>query len=833
MVVNSMKRTNLEKKNILKAVAAFAVALAFIMPGASSIANDEITISGIDDGTFAGTIIYVDDSNTAGPWNGTIDYPYQYIQDGIDNATAGDTIIVMPGNYNEDLNINKANLIIRSESGKDITIIKLTGVVKYGIELNAGAVNTTIGGEAGHGFTITGPDTAPAGSFLISVNNAPSGIEISYNTIDTTGIASMGISVGAAGTSDLTITHNDFIGTDSGDGAIWLPHVDVFEVSWNTFTGAGKTNSGYQIETVDIQNAIIHNNTIEEGGMSITILTSDGGGTYGNTNNVFICDNVVNDSKYGILIYDVDANGNVANLVARHNTFTNGTYGVRIIGDGNQLDEDTIIINYNNIYGNINGFDNPAAEIDATNNYWGDETGPYHPTINPNGLGDNVSDNVEFVPWIGYYSWSVLLNIEEQYGIVGDTVIFGEKPDAIDGEDTYDAPKPPDVPPIPYVYAWFDAGLPEPYDQLWEDYRDYPDDYESWDLYIECNTTQPPLATVNLVVSWNTTDINATEYDHIRLYDASDVLLADMKAVGSYVFSAEFEYLYHFQIRCSMNVAPTAYNDFYTTGEDVTLTVLSPGVLGNDEDVENTPLIALLESDASNGTLTLNADGSFEYIPSIGFFGDDSFTYKANDGVDNSSTPATVTITVLDCHHVPLQQYWNLMSLPVSEPMDKNQIVIRSGGTDYTWSEAVSGHIILDNLYDWNTTTQCYAVESSTFKPGRAYWMWAYQNCELLIYINDVGTGDVSTLQLKWNLVGFPHDAPLVKENLVVNYEGVNYSWDEATTNDNPTGSPIVLKFLYEWEKTSQRYAYADSFDVGSGYWMYAYKTCNLINPLV
>jgi len=164
--------------------------------------------------------------------------------------------------------------------------------------------------------------------------------------------------------------------------------------------------------------------------------------------------------------------------------------------------------------------------------------------------------------------------------------------------------------------------------------------------------------------------------------------------------------------------------------------------------------------------------------------------------------------------------------------MDKTQIVIRSGGMDYTWSEAVSGQIILDNLYDWNTTTQCYA-ESSTFKPGRAYWMWAYQNCELLIYINDVGTEDISTLQLKWNLVGFPHDAPLVKENLVVHYEEVDYTWDEATTSNNPTGSPIVLKFLYGWERTSQRYAYADSFGAGEGYWMYAYKACALTNPLV
>ncbi|GAG70500.1 unnamed protein product, partial [marine sediment metagenome] len=373
----------MEKKNILKATVSVIVAIAFALPVASSVANDEIAMSGIDEMTFAGTTIYIDDSNTEGPWNGTIDYPYQYIQDGIDNANAGDTIIVMPGNYNEDLNIDKANLNIRSESGKDITTIKLTGVVKYGIELNAGAINTTIGGEAGHGFTIMGPDTAPAGSFLISVNNAPSGIEISYNTIDTTGIASIGISVGAAGSSDLTITHNDFIGTDSGDGAIWLPHVEVFEVSWNTFTGAGKTNGGYQIETVDIQNATIHNNTIEDGCMAIAILASDGAGTYGDTNNVFICDNAVNDSKYGLIIYDADANGNVANLVANHNTFANGTYGVRIVGDGDQLDEDTIDINYNNIYGNTNGFDNPAAEINATNNYWGHASGPYHPTTNP------------------------------------------------------------------------------------------------------------------------------------------------------------------------------------------------------------------------------------------------------------------------------------------------------------------------------------------------------------------------------------------------------------------------------------------------------------------
>ncbi|GAH22703.1 unnamed protein product, partial [marine sediment metagenome] len=32
-----------------------------------------------------------------------------------------------------------------------------------------------------------------------------------------------------------------------------------------------------------------------------------------------------------------------------------------------------------------------------------------------------------------YYSWDVTLDITEQAGITGDTAIFGEKPDAFDG----------------------------------------------------------------------------------------------------------------------------------------------------------------------------------------------------------------------------------------------------------------------------------------------------------------------------------------------------------------------------------------------------------------
>ncbi len=100
------------------------------------------------------------------------------------------------------------------------------------------------------------------------------------------------------------------------------------------------------------------------------------------------------------------------------------------------------------------------------------------------------------------------------------------------------------------------------------------------------------------------------------------------------------------EVESPTNAAPVAANDSYSTDQDTPLTVVvADGVLDNDTDADNDSLTAVLDTDVSNGTLTLNSDGSFSYTPDSGFTGSDSFTYLANDGTADSNV-ATVDITV-------------------------------------------------------------------------------------------------------------------------------------------------------------------------------------------
>src|SRR5208283_49049 len=85
-------------------------------------------------------------------------------------------------------------------------------------------------------------------------------------------------------------------------------------------------------------------------------------------------------------------------------------------------------------------------------------------------------------------------------------------------------------------------------------------------------------------------------------------------------------------------------NDSYTYSPNSALTVAAPGVLGNDSSPFGAALTAQLVSGPASGALTLNANGSFTYVPATNFTGNDSFTYVASDG-SADSVVATVTLS--------------------------------------------------------------------------------------------------------------------------------------------------------------------------------------------
>jgi VCBS repeat-containing protein len=103
-----------------------------------------------------------------------------------------------------------------------------------------------------------------------------------------------------------------------------------------------------------------------------------------------------------------------------------------------------------------------------------------------------------------------------------------------------------------------------------------------------------------------------------------------------------------------INNAPSTTGDSYNIDEGGTLTVPEgTGVLSNDSDADSDPITATIASQPSNGTVTLNADGSFVYVHDGSETTSDSFTYTASDGKISSAT-TTVSITINPVNDPPV-----------------------------------------------------------------------------------------------------------------------------------------------------------------------------------
>jgi len=105
---------------------------------------------GIAGGVQAATV-YVDQSNNTGVEDGTIDNPFNTIQEGINAANFGDTVQVLPGTYTGDLTIDGKNINLIGGDPATTTIQGTGSVITIQGVFSLGSDQVEIAG-----FTITG-----------------------------------------------------------------------------------------------------------------------------------------------------------------------------------------------------------------------------------------------------------------------------------------------------------------------------------------------------------------------------------------------------------------------------------------------------------------------------------------------------------------------------------------------------------------------------------------------------------------------------------------------------------------------------------------------------
>lgn len=146
-----------------------------------------------------------------------------------------------------------------------------------------------------------------------------------------------------------------------------------------------------QSENINIEGINFDGTEVSEGGKVWGILYEDSTGRIAD----LTVENVVgNTTGAGVVILDKYT---LSNVEITSSTISNNDIGIWVLSNSTQE------AHLNNIVGNTYyGVWNDGGEtVDATHNWWGHASGPYNESLNPDGMGDEVSDNVDFEPWLG------------------------------------------------------------------------------------------------------------------------------------------------------------------------------------------------------------------------------------------------------------------------------------------------------------------------------------------------------------------------------------------------------------------------------------------------
>jgi len=212
------------------------------------------------------------------------------------------------------------------------------------------------------------------------------------------------------------------------------------------------------------------------------------------------------------------------------------------------------------------------------------------------------------------------------------------------------------------------------------------------------------------------------------------------------------------------------------------------------------------------------------YVLNYSYYVIDVNTELAGDeDTINDDVTGIVQITGAPAGHISLLlEGWNFVSLPFNQSINKGSLLVNVDGFDHTWSDAVAAGYVNDYVFGWDRSGQAYMF-ADTLAPGYGYWMYTYESCELKApTASTLSDGYITGLESYWNIIGMPDDVPLNKTDIIVNYDGSDYTWDDAVTYGYINGN------IFGWDHTGQSYTFSDILEPGYAYWMYAYYDCTL-----
>jgi parallel beta-helix repeat protein len=293
------------------------------------------------------TIIYVPDD-------------YAKIQWAVDNASAGDTIFVWNGSYNENVNVNK-QLTLEGE-GADVVTVTAASPDDHVFEVTKDY--TSISGFAVRGAT----DYNMAGVYLDNVDHCNisrnsvygnyRGIYLhssSNNTLTNNNANSNSNGICLFSSSYNTLTNNT---ANSNSDGIYLLHSS----NYNALTSNNASNNDYGILLVDSSNNTLTDNTANSNnwGDGICLRSSSNNELTGNTAN--------SNNDYGIYL-DYSSNYNTLT----NNTANSNSDGIYLYDSSNNtLTNNTANSNnYDGIY-LYSSSNNTLTDNTANSNNWGD-----------------------------------------------------------------------------------------------------------------------------------------------------------------------------------------------------------------------------------------------------------------------------------------------------------------------------------------------------------------------------------------------------------------------------------------------------------------------------